>query len=335
MVAHLNCDQVADLLLEQFDANRAARRFSVVAIEAPTGWGKSDAVVRFYTDLTNVQNGWAYWPRTLDGGRKQLFPTDWMPDPGSRMEFFWWGLLAQIDALGPRPAALDADEQLQRLAEPLADALDEFDDRWWSRLRALWSTAGLVLPQLGSVPHLIELMLQARELHGKAKDWADTAREIRDAIAASEDRVERARLGLDEQDPIRTDRAQQAQRATVAAGQLLSRVSQLLPVVIAVEDAQLLDQQSVDLLRSVAAADESTGLIVLTIAPDRRAKTDALTAWLRDLDARSGLHSRGNSRHPQTSSRELDATLRKRAAADSRRACRRGARGRCGRFARR
>jgi hypothetical protein len=102
--------------------------------------------------------------------------------------------------------------------------------------------------------------------------------------------MQRAMAAPESRDPIRTDRPAHAAQAWHRAAEGLAQVSRVVPIVIAMEDAQLLDQSTVALLRHVQRLD-AVGLIVLTIAADRLAPEDHLADWLSTLTALPSSHA--------------------------------------------
>ena len=282
----LDVEAMADALLAAYQEAVQAHRVVVVTVESRTGWGKSDAVGRFFSYLREEQDATGYWPADLDGGRHDLYPDRWHPEPGAMLPYLWWGLRGQLEdvngAMAARPAALDGEWQLQILAAPVAEALDRYDERWRTRLRAALSVSGLVLPLLGDLPRLVEQALMVKDQYDQAQSWREAAGQVRDAVRGNAAEVQRAMAAPDSRDPIRTDRPAQAAQAWRRAAEVLAKVSRVTPVVVAVEDAQLLDEPTVALLRHVQQLD-AVGLIVLTIAADRLAPRDYLVEWLSTL----------------------------------------------------
>lgn len=88
-----------------------------------------------------------------------------------------------------------------------------------------------------------------KDRYDQAQSWLEAAGQVRDAAQANAAEVQRAMLAPESRDPIRTDRPAQAAQAWRRAAEVLAQVSRVAPIVIAVEDAQLLDESTVALLR--------------------------------------------------------------------------------------
>lgn len=295
-VTRLDIDGVASGLLAVYEHAVASGQLAVATVESPTGWGKSTAVCVFYEALRRAHDEDGYWPIELTGGRHELFPPELKPAADAAMPFFWWGLHGQLDRVRgiatARPAALDGEWQLRVLAQPIVEALDRYDRRWGTRIRAGLALSSLVLPTLGHLPRIVEEALAFKDAYDRLQSWREAAAQVVDAVMASEEGVRRALRAPEARDPFVTSRTSQADVAWHGAARLLAQLSRVVPIVIAVEDAQLLDEASVLLLRELHRS-QGLGLILLTIASDRLADPDHLATWLGKLTVGRHLPPRG------------------------------------------
>lgn len=90
-VQMLDVEWMAEALLSAFEEAVEAHRVVVVTVESRTGWGKSEAVGRFFSYLREERDATGYWPADLEGGRHDLYPYQWSPEPGAVMPYLWWG----------------------------------------------------------------------------------------------------------------------------------------------------------------------------------------------------------------------------------------------------
>ncbi len=288
-------EQALDHLVALYDENLSENRLTVATVESPTGWGKSTVVESFYESLVEELDRPRYWPRELGwsterDARKRLYPRTLAPEPGARVDLLWWGLRGQLDGDDPRPALFDADQQLGAIAAPIAEALDFYDARWGRRVRALRAVGGLALPGLTRVLDVSERLLRIKEQIEQAKGQVEQARDLLEvvtgAVTSGHQEVDRALTAVDSADPLARFRTQRAVQQLETTARMLRQVSRVIPLVVAVEDAQLLDAHSLQLLRSLANGGSARGLIVLTIATDRTLTDDTLARWLTELSAR-------------------------------------------------
>ena len=195
----------------------------------------------------------------------RIYPTKMAPAPGTRLEWFWWGLTAQIGKF----AALDGDRQIEDHVRRIAEAVARGDRQLTRDLLVLAArTVGLGagLPArfelLGAVgvtlAAIADSSLDAYELVRSVRDVARSRRSLLDAEL-------RRRGG----DVFSVTRLKEAKAAADKDGRVLGLVSRVLPLLIAVEAAQFLDGTTVRLLRAAANEPQSTGLIVLMVDSDQ------------------------------------------------------------------
>ena len=96
---------LVDGLVAIYDRVRTTSTPAWVALEAPSGWGKTRIVREFYAALAGTQEAPAYWPASivnstpsayaptaLEDRRKAVNPADFAHVPLSRPTFMWWGI---------------------------------------------------------------------------------------------------------------------------------------------------------------------------------------------------------------------------------------------------
>ena len=258
-------------LIDAFDYFQGVEQLGVAIIRSPTGWGKTSEVRQLYADLADRQGSDQFWPLRLDAkGRKSVYPSRVTPTSGAAMPYLWLGLRGELDVEGrPRFAGVDAAGQLQALVEPIAAALAEGDrlwqDRAWAVIKAVASTtAGAVLP-VGNVGDVVR---SVKELTDIARELVELFPEFMGLAAGRETRVQRA-LRAAGGSTLITDGSDQARKQAQRGGWLLAAVSRAMPTVVAVEDAQLLDDHSVTMLGAWVRSELPAGMLILTEATDR------------------------------------------------------------------
>lgn len=257
-------------LVEAFDRVRAGGPAQWVALEAPSGWGKTRVLREFYRRLAEErQQDPAYWPpdilgTTVDiaddvGSRRKRLVPDVTHMPGSLPGYLWWGIACSLRG-GVASAALRQDlAQVQAHADYLEDAWREVGSsrgRWASGLKdaglaaadeaamevagtAVESVLGAAIPGLGLV----------RWLGERGVAGLRAAADRRDRLASTE-RVEASDLV--------SDTAAMIGRLAVPG----------LPVIVAVEDLHDADAGLADLLATLVTGPASV-LVITTSWPGR------------------------------------------------------------------
>ena len=267
-------DLVEELLC-RFDEVSRTRVPQWVALEAPTGWGKSRIAQEFYGRLAaERQDDGPYWPssivesinvddtlaRQLHARRKRVYPEVIAPPAGSTPAWFWWGFGCDDRYGSPLQALAFAVRQFEH-------AKLGFEARWRERARlrdragrilsdeaeSLGKTVGgelvgaglaaanVAVPGLGILLHAVD-----RGVH-----WLRN-RESEDTTAAAITEASGAR-GVDLVDEV-----------APAVGQVARKV---VPIVIFVEDLHRSDQSLVELLARVLSADDTRVLVITTAWP--------------------------------------------------------------------
>ena len=279
----------ASTLIDAFDYFRVAGKLGVAIIRSPTGWGKTSEVRQLYADLADRQGSDQFWPLRLDGeGRKSVYPSRVTPTSSAAMPYLWLGLRGELDAEGrPRFAGFDAAGQLQALVEPIAAALAEGDrlwrDRAWAVVKAVTSTTAMTLLPVGDVVQGL------KELTDIAQELVELIPELIGLAAGRETRVQRA-LRTAGGSTLITDGSVQARNHAERGGRLLAAVSRAVPTVVAVEDAQLLDDHSVTMLRAWVRSELPAGMLILTEATDRPGPEVEWPRWRAELQAREHVY---------------------------------------------
>jgi hypothetical protein len=284
--------QVARDLAEAWEAAVEEDRMGLVVVEGPTGIGKTAVVRALYEQLAMRQVRPAYWPATFEAsppgigsGRpagaegngshdpsssqgvaqrraraKLIYPMHMTPAEGSHPGFFWWGLTAYAGGF----AVLGGQPQIEHHIQGIAAAVARADRLTRDRLAVAIKTVGF----------LASLGLLGPVLAGLAAT-ADSVRDARELIRLIPD-VTRSRAKLLEAALQRTsgtvfsvDAQPQARAAAEHDGRCLGLVANVLPMLVAVEDAQFLDPVTIGLLRMLMRQAGSAGLIVLTVDSDQ------------------------------------------------------------------
>ena len=133
----------------------------VVALEAPSGWGKTRVAQEFYARLAAVQPEPKYWPDRIDDpdqGRKAVRPAPFTRGGQSLPHFFWWGI-ACTARNGVKTSMLRDDlKQLSKHSLYLDEARKQLTSKG-GRLKTAIGTAGKTIAKEGT-----------QEFVGKAAD---------------------------------------------------------------------------------------------------------------------------------------------------------------------
>jgi len=276
-------------LTEAWQAAIARRDMRLVVVEGPTGIGKTAVVQALYEQWAVLQLRPAYWPATLHAAEPQgiwrpvptitdgdaavsrqgrgarIYPEKMAPAPGTRLEWFWWGLTAQIEGF----AALDGDRQIEAHVRRIAEAVARGDRQLTRDLLVLVAKTvglGLGLPArlglLGAVGALVAAIADS------SLDVVDLLRSVPE-VARSKRSLLDAELRRRGGDEFSVTLLQEAKEAADRDGRVLGLVSTVLPMLIAVEAAQFLDGITIRLLRGLANEQRATGLIVLMVDSDQ------------------------------------------------------------------
>ncbi len=255
-------------LLEAYDRIRAGEPAQWIALEAPSGWGKTRLLRELYRRLAaHRQPEPHYWPGDLFGAdvpeevgarRKRLVP-EVEHTPGSLPAFMWWGIACSLRG-GVSSASLRHDlAQLQAHADYLEDAWRQVAPargRWRSGLKdlgiaaadeaameaagtAVEAVVGAAIPGLGLVRWLGERGVAGVRAAAERRERLDSSERIAASDLVAETAAMVDRLAVPE-----------------------------LPVVIVVEDLHDADAGLADLLGSLVSGTASV-LVISTSWPGR------------------------------------------------------------------
>ena len=265
-------------LTEAWQAAITRRDMRLVVIEGPTGIGKTAVVQALYERFAMLQPRPAYWPATLhaaeppgirrlvptitgdDGAvsrqdrASRIYPMEVAPAEGARLGFFWWGLTAQIKGF----AAWAGDPQIKAHVLAIADAVARGDRLTRDRLIMAAKSVSL-LAALGGLGPMLAIMAANADT---ARDAVELVRSAPDVLRSRASLLEAAR-SRNSGTVISLTTRQEALAGAKKDAQVLGLVASVLPMLIAVEAAQFLDQVTITLLRALARHPQSAGLVVL------------------------------------------------------------------------
>jgi Tetratricopeptide repeat len=293
-------------LADAWEAAVRDQRMGLVVVEGPTGIGKTAVVQALYEQLAMRQSRPAYWPASFDGPdppgvrragaadggiadrrggavprsdrAKWIYPVGIAPAEGSRPDFFWWGLSARSGEC----AVLGGDPQIESHVKPVAEAVDRSDRLTRDRLMWALNAAHLLASLVPLGAALAELAHDVDDLQD-ARGLVRTVPQVAQSRARLLDHALRRNSGT----VFSVTARSQAHAAAEDDARCLGLVAGVLPLLVAVEDAQFLDPATIWLLRGLLAQSGSAGLIVLTIGTDQlaggvaAAPGNTLADWLR------------------------------------------------------
>jgi hypothetical protein len=225
--------------------------------------------------------------------RQQLYPLRVSPEANAQLGMFWWGLRGGIDTF----AVSEGDFQIKTHITGLADAISRSENSTHARLLVALDAVCL----LGSLVPPLGVPLVAAAQYGLSwveavKSMPSVGKRLVEMSPNKVTRIDQARrrndgrdLSLGGRDAALTD----AERD----GRALAMVSGVVPFAIVVDEAQLLDDVTLGMLKVMVGQGVSRGLIVLAVntdlskvaTPDSTGK--ALTAWLDQLQRAGRLFS--------------------------------------------
>ena len=300
-------------LTEAWETAVGEDRMGLVAVEGPTGIGKTAVVQALYEQLAMRQARPAYWPATFDApddagiqnlgqagsednGRpgpasqggvwrraraERINPLYMAPVEGSRPEFFWWGLTARPGEF----AVLGGDPQIKCHVQGIADAVARGDRLTHDRLVMAAKSVSLVAGLGGLGPMLATMAANA----DTAQDAVDLLRSAPDAFRSRASLLEAA-LRRNSGTVFSVTARPEALAGAEKDAQVLGLAARVLPMLIVVEAAQFLDPVTITLLRALARQPQAAGLIVLLVDSDQpsRGESDVpgetLADWLSAED---------------------------------------------------
>jgi tetratricopeptide (TPR) repeat protein len=296
---------LVDGLLAAFDQVNKSCQALWIAMEAPSGWGKTRIAREFYRRLAierQDQDKPAYWPDSIlanqdqnigdvSARRKRVFPKV-QHVPGSLPSFFWWGIAASMRDGTPSIALMQDIQQLKDHQPYLDDVWAKFSwserhENWlkspFEELKRRWSNIeGKTITNLVGIGawKVIEAsfgtVIPVTGLAGSLGSAVSTVYRYKKERDQSKERLKSAALINDEKFDIVDE--------TVILLTKLARPG--LPVVIFVEDAHLADPLLGELLSRLVVSNSST-LIITTAWPGHAQNNKALVeamAQARELN---------------------------------------------------
>ncbi|MDR1265671.1 MAG: AAA family ATPase [Propionibacteriaceae bacterium] len=251
----------------------------VVAIEGPTGSGKTELIRCLYEHASSKRL--EYWPEALSSeqagqaSRERLFPLRSMCVTDNRMRFFWWGLHGGAD----RCAAVDEMHQITGRLEDVRLALEGTARGSAPTKRMIaWGAVAVLAEAAGLIPAPPAWAAVANSIIRSA-DFARTVTLYRRRHQGYKTMLE------DPADPDTPtiDLSPRSWSTTELAwlAALLRRLSVDLPLVVVVDDAQMLDRATSAFLANLVGP----GL------DDMRA--NLLVVWACQTPSRPGPHNPG------------------------------------------
>ncbi|WIG17597.1 tetratricopeptide repeat protein [Kocuria rosea] len=307
--------QTSQTLSAIWDEIVASGTNRLVVVQGPPGSGRRAVARALYKHCAIHQEGLPYWPHAFGVGNDtthkglsteslgMLNPSQdnaQMPDVGTaaKVKYLWWAL----HAIPGKCAAVEAERYLHRHAIPIARAVQTAKDLPMARIRALIEVSCL----LSSVVALMDLAIAAPTgvleteidwpgvgpgLLGPLKD-APAAGNAFQAALQSRKSVLQKGLEQDAMASLTPGARQEALEAARNSGRLFSLVSEEVPSVIVVDEAEQLDAATAQMLKTIARDSTHQGLMVLLRTTDDAGhplsalEADVETWW--EEDARMG-----------------------------------------------
>jgi tetratricopeptide (TPR) repeat protein len=303
---------LVERLLAAFDRVRDGDGPTLQALIAPSGAGKTRVVQELYAALAAAQPAPPYWPArietrggaTLDWkhGRKLVYPPSPEVPAGAEPTWLWWGVSCALRADGGATQALFEDRtQLVAHAGAMLDRIRPTElfargvDATEALVAVVGITAGLAIAPVGAAAltaaGLATLVSGNADLAARLRDWAARRREH----------------GVDHVvDAEASGRRRQAKELADA----LVRLSDRMPVVMVVDDAQWADSSLIEFLGGLLRRQDARILVIATVWPVGDG-ADGVPDWLDTLrhDADCGPRVRCE-RLPPLATADLAALVR-------------------------
>ena len=295
-------------LTQSWDTAVRDGALGVVVVRGPTGSGRTAMLQLLYRHCAMWGPRPRYWPADLVDHRpgisegqadkgsldeELLYPRMLVPDEEARLGMFWWGLRGERGAF----AVSEGELQIKAHIKGLADAVSQADKLTRDRLLlALDSVCllGSLLPPLGAP--LAAAALSGLNWGAALQDAPSLAKRFVEVSPSRSTHVDQARRGNAGRILSVGGRGAALEDAE-HDGRALAIVAGVVPFAIVVDDAQLLDDVTLSMLKMIAGQGASRGLIVLAVNTDLDKVTtpdatgEALSAWLDQLQLTSRLTS--------------------------------------------
>ena len=253
--------QVMDLFFESIRlVTSRTPRARVVLLRGSTGAGRTGLLQGLYELATGQQEPPAYWPTKLvddhlaaELTREILTPDDFEVSAGARMPFLWLALSGRDELALSR-----ADVQLRAHASGFARAVENISARDQVRLLALGQSVLLIagfVPVLGHIVQALQTMATVQEAaRDLASTWPEPESVVREALTVSTTR--------------RFSRREDAEEQAEHDARLLAEMARHLPVLLAIDDADGLDEVTIAFLDALVRSPQARALVVMTVNTD-------------------------------------------------------------------
>jgi len=238
------------------------RRPRMITLTGFPGAGKSRLVQELYQRIASDQSAPPYWPAEipvsgdeLTARRKRLAPGSFTVPSGAEAEFVWLAIEGRVEQDTGLPMfALGGTAFAQQMHDHVVGLLAAAESSSGASRQAA-RDLGEALVQLGAFIPLLAPLATAIGM----SDSFGALRRAAQSLAAV-----RSRHAPDRE--VGTVDSQSVLREAVGA---FSRLSEILPIVLAVEDAHDLDETSVRFIHDLLESSRGRVLVVATAWPDR------------------------------------------------------------------
>ena len=246
------------------------------------GYGKTAVLRALYRHCAMRQGINGYWPQELPPqnpepllGSSNIHPVDGVGEQSENRSYIWWGIEARMDRC--------AVEACGTRLEPLPKVATSENEEGFpvGRLIRLGAEAGLLMAPLIPIVAALPAVTTIGVAAGVAGLASDGAGILRDNRARRARATQRAHV-------FRVDESKKSRKEIETTAEVIAWMGDNLPLAIVVDDAEKIDETSVQLLRHVAEQNSHQCLIVF--AADDRAESDSggyrhLEEWLDKLES--------------------------------------------------
>jgi hypothetical protein len=266
-------------LTQSWDTAVNNRALEVVVLRGPSGSGRATRLQLLYRHCAMWGPRPRYWPADLVDHRagiseaagekappdqQLLYPRLLIPDEEARLGMFWWGLRGEIDAF----AVSEGEFQIKAHINGLADAVSRSDkltrDRLLVALNAVCLLGSLVPPGGAA---LVAAAQTGLNWGAAITGLPGLTKRLVEVSPNESTRIDQARRGNAGRVLSVGGRGAAVEDAE-KDGRALAMVAGVVPFAIVVDDAQLLDDVTLSMLKVIAGQGASRGLIVLAVNTD-------------------------------------------------------------------
>ncbi|HXC46556.1 MAG TPA: hypothetical protein VNU24_08120 [Solirubrobacteraceae bacterium] len=231
-----------DALIVHHDEVTKCSRPSVIAVEGAQGVGKSRLLLEFYRALARRQSDPRYWPEPDSAWNG--YPAAVCP-MGAQMQYFWWGIpcppagrARAFQVLGDEITQIEAHAALLIAADRAQEEI--VDTAWDYATDVATGVATDLVPGSATAVALGRSLLRVLRARGKVRALSEQLREGEPIDATDLDREDLVARAL----------------------HALSDLTALVPVVLAVDDAQSADVSLVRMLAAACAMDAPIQIVI-------------------------------------------------------------------------